>query len=193
MVLSFTCTISISASGRQEVRELLIAAIGCNFAWGLVDAIMYLMEVVIERSRGILNINSIKKSTNKSDSRQITRDNFPPFISEQLDDDEIDKLNEKIKKLPEITLKKALVIKDFLVSGQIFLLVFISTFPVAVPFLLFNNIEQALRISNAIALLMLFIGGFMLAKYSGLRPFITGLIYASLGILLVAITILLGG
>jgi hypothetical protein len=47
MVLTFTGTISISTAGKQEVRELLWAALGCNFAWGLVDGIMYLMDKVI--------------------------------------------------------------------------------------------------------------------------------------------------
>lgn len=41
MVLTFTGAISVSNDGRQEVRDLLWAALGCNVAWGLVDAIMY--------------------------------------------------------------------------------------------------------------------------------------------------------
>ena len=50
MVLSFTGAISAATDGRQEIRELLWAALGCNVAWGLVDAIMYLMNVVLERA-----------------------------------------------------------------------------------------------------------------------------------------------
>ena len=42
MALSFTCTLSVAESGRAEVRTMLFAALGCNLAWGIVDAVMYL-------------------------------------------------------------------------------------------------------------------------------------------------------
>ena len=45
MALTFTCSISIANTHTTEVRQLLIAAIGCNLAWGLVDATMYLVGI----------------------------------------------------------------------------------------------------------------------------------------------------
>jgi len=50
MVLSFTCSLSAATAGREEVRTILLAALGCNLAWGIVDAIMYTMNGFIERS-----------------------------------------------------------------------------------------------------------------------------------------------
>jgi VIT1/CCC1 family predicted Fe2+/Mn2+ transporter len=50
-----------------------------------------------------------------------------------------------------------------------------------------------MRTSNLIALSLLFIAGFMLAKYSGLKPFVTALAYTAIGVFLVALTILFGG
>ena len=58
MVLSFTGAISASTDNRENVQALLWAALGCNIAWGLVDAIMYLMNIAIERGH---SINIIKK------------------------------------------------------------------------------------------------------------------------------------
>jgi VIT1/CCC1 family predicted Fe2+/Mn2+ transporter len=98
-----------------------------------------------------------------------------------------------MKELPEPNMVKSLILKDFLIAGQIFLLVFISTFPVALPFLLFNDIAVAMRVSNGVALMFLFAAGFALAKYSGLRPVITALAYTVIGIFLVALTMMLGG
>jgi hypothetical protein len=37
MVLSFTCSISAASVGREDIRELLISALGCNTAWGIID------------------------------------------------------------------------------------------------------------------------------------------------------------
>lgn len=60
MVLSFTGAISASTDAREDVRELLWAALGCNVAWGLVDAIMYLMNVAIERGHAITVIKKYR-------------------------------------------------------------------------------------------------------------------------------------
>jgi hypothetical protein len=59
MVLTFTGSISVSTAGKQEVRELLWAALGCNIAWGLADAIMYLMDEIIGRAHGISQMKKI--------------------------------------------------------------------------------------------------------------------------------------
>src|SRR5690349_7398439 len=56
MVLTFTGTISAAESGREEIRTMLFASIGCNLAWGIVDAVMYLFESVAERGRGIVSL-----------------------------------------------------------------------------------------------------------------------------------------
>ena len=49
MVLTFTGSLSAASSGRSEVRTMLIGAIGCNLAWGIVDAIMYLLNLARRR------------------------------------------------------------------------------------------------------------------------------------------------
>jgi hypothetical protein len=38
MVLTFTNVLSISHAGEADVRAMLIASLGCNFAWGIIDA-----------------------------------------------------------------------------------------------------------------------------------------------------------
>ena len=43
MVLTFTGSLSIAEAGRDDIRAMLIGALGCNIAWGMIDAIFYLM------------------------------------------------------------------------------------------------------------------------------------------------------
>ena len=193
MVLTFTGSISISNAGKQEVRELLWAALGCNLAWGLVDAIMYLMDEVIGRARSFSQIKRIMKSDTIAGSRETIRENISPLLTNLMSDEEVDQLGKKIRELPEPSVKKTLVLKDFLIGGQIFILVFLSTLPVALPFLFINDVSSAMRISNGVAVVLLFAGGFALARYSGLRPVLTALIYTAIGVLLVGITMALGG
>jgi len=193
MVLTFTGTISVSTAGKQEVRELIWAALGCNVAWGLVDAIMNMMDTLIGRARNIMQFNKIREVRTMDVSREVMRDSISPLLSELMNDDEIDRLSEKMKQLPDPNIKNSLTVKDFLIAGQIFLLVFLSTLPVALPFVLFKDVAVAMRVSNGVALVLLFAAGYALARYSGLRPFITALAYTAIGIFLVALTMVLGG
>jgi hypothetical protein len=43
MVLTFTGSLSVAEAGRSEVRTMLIGALGCNLAWGIIDGVLYLM------------------------------------------------------------------------------------------------------------------------------------------------------
>ena len=51
MVLTFTGTVSVATAGREDVRLMLIAAIGCNIAWGFVDGVMYVLRTLVSRAR----------------------------------------------------------------------------------------------------------------------------------------------
>lgn len=193
MVLTFTGAISASTDAREDVRELLWAALGCNVAWGLVDAIMYLMNVAIERGHAIKVIKNIHATHNPDEAGSLLKDEIQPGIAGLMTTTELNELSSRIKKLPEPSKAHVITGIDVWAGVQIFFLVFLCTFPVAIPFALFDNLEVAMRASNGVALLLLFIGGFLLAGYAGFRPVITAIVYTLIGVLLVALTMALGG
>ena len=82
---------------------------------------------------------------------------------------------------------------DFLAALGIFILVVLATFPVVLPFALLDDAVTALRVSNGIALVMLFGAGYALGRFGRHRPIRTGLVMTGIGVGLVAITIALGG
>ena len=51
MAMTFIGAVNVAEAGNGEVRKVLIAALGCNIAWGLTDGIMYLVAMLTERSR----------------------------------------------------------------------------------------------------------------------------------------------
>jgi len=193
MVLSFTGTISVATNGKEQIGELLWAALGCNLAWGFIDAIMYLMNILVERGHSITVIKKLTNSESQEASRQILRDEIQPLISELMKDEELDQLNDRIKKISSPLKKNILTTADLIVAFQIFLIVFLCTVPVALPFLFFKEVPIAMRASNGVALILLFIGGYVLARWAGFRKFITALIYVVIGLFLVVLTIALGG
>jgi hypothetical protein len=193
MVLTFTGAISVNSQGRQEIGELLWAALGCNVAWGIVDAIMYLMNVVFERG---YYMNVLKKLTKQNDAekgKQILKEEIQPLISNLLKEEELNHLYERIKVIPPPDKKNLITWQDALAGIQIFLLVFLCTLPVSLPFVFIQDAALALRVSNGIALVLLFIGGYKLSNYSGFKPIIGGLLYMLTGVLLVFLTMALGG
>ncbi|MBV6477939.1 MAG: hypothetical protein HGGPFJEG_00684 [Ignavibacteria bacterium] len=193
MVLTFTCTISITSDFENEVRNMLWAALGCNFAWGIVDAVMFLMNIVLERGHNFRQINRISHAENIEDSRKIARDSISPHMSELNSDKSMDEIVQNLKKLPEPEHSKVLTLRDFIYAFEVFLLVFISTFPVVVSFIFLYNIYAAMRVSNAVALVMLFVMGYLIVRHTGFKPITTSLVFILLGIILVARTIALGG
>ena len=44
MAMTFTGTLGVATAGREDVRVLLVGTIGCNLAWGLVDAVVPAFE-----------------------------------------------------------------------------------------------------------------------------------------------------
>jgi VIT1/CCC1 family predicted Fe2+/Mn2+ transporter len=81
---------------------------------------------------------------------------------------------------------------DLKAAVMIFALVFLTTFPVVQPFFI-DSVQPTLRLSNLIALLLLFGVGFSLGRYADRRPFIWGIAMTAMGTTLVGTAIALGG
>src|SRR5690242_8024436 len=62
MVLTFTCTLSAATAGREEIRTMVFAALGCNLAWGIVDGVMYLLNTLAERGRGLQFLHRLRRT-----------------------------------------------------------------------------------------------------------------------------------
>jgi VIT1/CCC1 family predicted Fe2+/Mn2+ transporter len=106
---------------------------------------------------------------------------------------ELESIRQRLKQLPEPTERARLRKDDWLGAVGVCLLVFGSLFPVAIPFLLMDNAVPALRVSNVVAMGMLFVLGVAFGRITGRRPWAVGLSMVFLGAVLVALAIALGG
>jgi lipoprotein signal peptidase len=100
-------------------------------------------------------------------------------------------LSGKLAQIPESTVWPRLAKEDWLGALGVFLVVFL--FPVVVRFIFVSNARRALRISNGIALVLLFLGGYSFGRFTNSMPWRAGLSVVIFGIAVVAIAILLGG
>jgi len=193
MVLTFTGSLSAAESGRQAVRTMLIGALGCNLAWGIIDAIFYLMNTVGQRGHGIVVLRRLRNPADAAKAHALIADELPPIVASVLRPEDFETMRQRLATLPDPPKRTPLYRDDFLGALAVFLLVFLSTFPVTIPFFFMHDAMQALRVSNAVAIVLLFVGGYRLAKFTGHRPWRMGLAMVVIGVLLVGLTIALGG
>lgn len=193
MALSFTCTISVAEAGRSEVRTMLWAALGCNTAWGIVDAVMYLLGTLADRGRRLALYRRYRAATGPEESRAALRDALPPLVSEAVTEAELDALRARLDRLDAPTPAVRLTFDDWRGAAGVFLLVLLSTIPVALPFVFISEPQRALRASNAVAVALLFAIGWGYGRYAGFRPWRMAAAMVAIGLACVGITIALGG
>lgn len=193
MVLTFTCSISAATAGHEELSTILWSALGCNIAWGFVDALMYLFSVLLERGETFASVRIIRSAATEADAIKAIQDVVPSFIAHAIREEHMAGIAGEIRKLPEPPQKVVLTFGDLRQALAIFLLVFLSTFPVTLPFMLIHHVPVAIRVSNIVALVLLFLTGVYLAGKTGRSSLVTGLAFAVIGTVLVTVTMALGG
>jgi VIT1/CCC1 family predicted Fe2+/Mn2+ transporter len=193
MALTFTGTLDVASAGNEDVRLLLVGTIGCNIAWGLVDAVMFLIAALTERGRNLVTVRRVRAATSAPYAHGIIAGALPPVVASLMTPDDMERLRQGLVALPDIPARPSLNKEDGLRAVAVFLLVFLSTFPVVVPFMVIDEVQTALRTSNLVAIVMMFAAGYFLARHGGYRPMLTGASMVLLGVTLVAIAISLGG
>jgi VIT1/CCC1 family predicted Fe2+/Mn2+ transporter len=193
MVLTFTGSLSVADAGRDTVRTMLIGALGCNFAWGIIDGVLYLMGSLADKGSKLATLQALRKTSDPVKGQRIVADALPPLIASVLQPAELDSMRERLKQLPEPESPARLTNKDWYGALGVFLLVFLSTLPVAVPFIFIHKVKLAMRVSNAIAVAMLFLTGFAYGRAVGRSAKAFGMAMIVLGLILVGLTIALGG
>ena len=191
MAVTIVGSLSIATAGRAEVRTVLGAALGCNLAWGLVDAVMYLMRTLTERTRNRALAAHIA-SADAAVAYRLIRGALPPHVDVIVGADEVEAMRRRL--LATAPPQGALGRDDYLAAIAVFVFVVAATFPVVVPFLLIREATLAMQVSQAITLAMLFIAGLALGRHAGHpHPLRTGAAMALLGVVLIAAVKALGG
>ena len=193
MTLTFTGTLSVATAGRDDVRTMMIAAIGCNIAWGFVDAVMYVLRSLVARGHQAAFLRAVQAAPQ-------------PALADALIADEMQDLaaglgpaglavvrSHLLARPPEALARPRLNLDDLRAAAGVFGLVVASTIPPVLPFVFIDRLPLAMRVSGAVACAMLFVCGAGWGRYAGLRPVAVGLVMVVLGALIQAVVIALGG
>lgn len=195
MVLTFTGSFSVANAGESSVQELLVASIGCNLAWGMVDGCMLLLNRLAERGHAWSLLQSLRKvAVGSREASGLLSEAMPPLLSRVMPAEEVQSLHRRLLEQPMPPTSLLIGWRDLRAALAVFLLVFLSTLPVVLPFVVLDEPLHALRISNGVALAMLLFIGFCYGRFAGARrPWLTALVFTVLGVALVFATIALGG
>ena len=101
MVLTSTGTLSVATAGRADVKTMILGALGCNLAWGVIDAGLYLMGCLGERGRGLLKLRTFRQTADPEAGRRTLVDALPAPLVSVLSRDELEAMRQRLIKLPE--------------------------------------------------------------------------------------------
>jgi hypothetical protein len=191
MTLSITGTLSIVSGGREEVRTMILSVLGCNIAWGIIDGVLYLIGAVGERGRGMSLHRHLRDTAEGPQARDALAEALPSAIADALLPSDFDLIHRRLRERE--TSRVRIEPADLKGAFAVFLLVVLSCVPLIIPFFVISEPIPALRVSNAVAVVMLLLGGYSLAKYAELSRVWTSLGMVVLGLAMVGLTIVLGG
>jgi VIT1/CCC1 family predicted Fe2+/Mn2+ transporter len=174
---------------------LIGAAIGCNLAWGIIDAVMYVMNEMFQRARRFRVIAAIRRSKDHEEVLRAIGNELDPGLEAVSEPAERRRFYEHIievagnAELPRTHFKR----EDFMGAVAAFLLVVVSAAPASIPFLVIDDPRTALRVSNGLLLAMLFGVGWAWAGYTNIPRWRMASVLTGIGLVLVGIAIPLGG
>ena len=197
MTLTFTLAagIVIQEEGREGAREMLIGILGCNLAWGIIDGVLYVLGQVFDRGR-IRRIGfHVRQSASDDEARRMVADELDETLVPMADESSRRNLYSSIVDRVRSTPIAPNPVRREDVMGGLAAgwLVFACSFPAVLPFLFLDDPHLALRVSNVILIGLLFFVGWRAAQHTLVKPWLAGLTFMLVGVLLVALAIPLGG
>jgi hypothetical protein len=193
MALTFICSLGVAMAGSINVQTMLIGALGCNLAWGIVDGGLYLLARINSRGSNILTLRAIRQAPDPETARRFIADALPPELVSVLPVEQLDLMRQSLQRLPAPAARPTLTKRDWIGALGLCLLSFLSIFPIVTPFIFLSDAKLALRASYAVAIVMLFCCGYAFGYLSGLRPWAAGVSMVALGGALVGLAVALGG
>jgi VIT1/CCC1 family predicted Fe2+/Mn2+ transporter len=174
---------------------MLIGILGGNLAGGIIDGVLYVLGQVFDRGRVRRVGFHIRQATSDEDARDMVAAeldaSLEPMADEAARRSFYDAVVRRVRggaPAPNAIRKEDVL--GGLAAGWV---VFACSFPALLPFLVLDDLRFALRISNAILIGLLFLVGWRSARHTLAHPWLAGLVFMLVGVLLVAVAIPLGG
>jgi len=197
MVVCFTSVLrAFPYASDQVVRTILISALFCCIAWGLVDGIFYAWEAHYElEKKKKLQAQAHKAQGDPKNARELVEDDLGDTIVDLMDEKDKEQIYQIIEKnVFGVDLGSVSIKEDILTVLIAFSLVVGSSIIVMLPFLWISPATAALKVSNIAGILLLFVMGFWREEDTRFtKKLITGGFTALIALIITIVTVYLGG
>lgn len=198
LIMALTCTLGASllmGIDREGLRATLIAALGCNIAWGIIDAALYVMGKIFVRSRNRRLMRAVHAAPDDTAALALVRDALEPRLEAHGREKDREQLYRSLHGIVvrDVPAPVRITMDDLQSALAVFVLVVGAALPSVVPFFLIGDPQLALRAANVVQVVLLFVVGFHWARSIGANGWWTGLVMMLAGVLLVGIAVVLGG
>jgi VIT1/CCC1 family predicted Fe2+/Mn2+ transporter len=196
MTLSFTLTAGfVVGVDNTTVRELLVAIIGCNLAWGIIDGGLLVLGRAFDRGRYARVGQAIRQSPGDEQAIAAVAAELDEILEPLAGPDARRVLYSAVAKKVRSTEHQSHGVRseDWPAAFAVFLVVASTSIPAALPFLVIEDHLLALRVSNLILIGLLFVIGYHWASYTSINPWRAALVLTAFGMTMVGTAIALGG
>jgi VIT1/CCC1 family predicted Fe2+/Mn2+ transporter len=194
MALGFTGAVRLGHEAADN-RALFVGIVGCNLAWAIVDGVMYVLGMLFERGRKARLVRDVRAAPTDAAALQHVDDELGDRLAPLTTREDREQIYGWVLEIVRRGQSEPPRIRreDLLGGVAAALVIVFATLPVVVPYLVMSNPNHAVRVSNLIALVLLFLLGVRWGQIVGANPLRIGAGVTLLGLVLVLITIVLGG
>ena len=118
MALTFTCTLGVATADGIQVKTMLIAALGCNLAWGIIDAGVYLIARVHVQGRDIMTLRAVRTAADAKAARRIIADALPPALAAVVSEEQLDQMRHRLRSTVDEPTHPHLTKRDWLAGDR---------------------------------------------------------------------------
>jgi VIT1/CCC1 family predicted Fe2+/Mn2+ transporter len=197
MTLTFTVGARyFMVRGEFDRNELIVGALGCNIAWGIIDAVLFVLGALFFRSQRARFYQSLRGAPDEQSALTAVADQFG------LEDEPLAIPAEERARLYQAILAVGrhaspapirVTRDDWTAAFLVFALVTLTAIPSIIPFLVIEDEGIAITVSNTVQVVLLFIAGYRWGAYTAVTPWKVGLTVAALGFGMCMLTVILGG
>ncbi|HSD57506.1 MAG TPA: hypothetical protein VLB04_04940 [Methanotrichaceae archaeon] len=196
MVVCFTSVLrAYPQIAEQVIGVVLLSALFCCIAWGLVDGVFYAWEAHYELDKKKKLQAQVQSPVGEKKARELVEDDLGDTIVDLMDEKDKEQIYQIVEKnVPGIDLGRVSPREDILTVLIAFGLVVGSSIIVILPFLIFSPVMNALKISNITGIFLLFFMGYWREEDTRFtKKLITGGFTALIALIITIVTIALGG
>jgi hypothetical protein len=178
---------------QNTLRLLLIAALGVNLSWGIIDGVTSMYGGLVNRADYLRIANTFREDTDNAEKRALVVKSLQGTIVENLSGDDQSKVVDMIGAGEGVTGQRfAATRADWNIAIAIILIDFILVFPVVIPYFLFDTVRLAVFVSHTVAILFMAGVAVVWARYLGLNTLKAGIIIALITFFAIYSTYIIG-